>query len=233
MSTVLITGANRGIGAELVKQYAAAGWDVIATARNKKNISSDDRSGKKVDAHELDVSDENSIQTLTDALNGRPIDLLIHNAAIYPRGGSHLGSFDYGSWHEAMKTNFFGALRVTEALIENIAASEKKQIAAISSGMSSLRAVSGGDVARSGTSYQYRTSKTALNMAMLVMSKELEPRGISVVLLCPGWVKTDMGGANAAITPETSVAGMRKLLDDGGMKISGKFLGYDGAVRPW
>jgi NAD(P)-dependent dehydrogenase (short-subunit alcohol dehydrogenase family) len=233
MSTVLITGANRGIGAELAKQYAAAGWDVIATARSWKSVPFDEKIAKQIDTHELDVTNENSIQTLADAVKGRSIDLLIHNAAIYPREGTHLGDLDYDGWQETLQTNLFGPLRVTEALLENIAASEKKQIAAISSGMSSLRAVSGGDVAQAGTSYQYRTSKTALNMAMLVMSKELQPRGISVVLLCPGWVKTDMGGANAAITPETSVAGMRKILDDGGMKISGKFLGYDGAVRPW
>ena len=237
MSIVLITGANRGIGAEFVKQYARAGWNVIATARHPAasdvlRTLSNENPGK-IEVHSLDIADEAAIQDLKDTLDARPIDLLVNNAAIYPREGAHVGNLDYDSWRDAFETNLFGALRVTEALLENVAGSEKKQIAAISSNMSSLRAVAGGSVAQSGTSYQYRTSKTALNMAMLILAKELEPRGISVAILCPGWVKTEMGGAGAAITPEVSVAGMKKILDAGGMGISGKFLGYEGAVRPW
>ena len=182
----------------------------------------------------LNVANESSVQALADDLDGQPIDLLINNAAIYPREGTRVGALDYDSWQETFETNFFGAMRLTEALVENVAASERKQIAAISSTMSSLRAASGGgSIEQSGFSYQYRTTKTALNMAMVILSKEVQPQGISVVLLCPGWVKTDMGGANAAITAEVSVSGMRKVLSGDPMAISGKFLGYDGAVRPW
>jgi NAD(P)-dependent dehydrogenase (short-subunit alcohol dehydrogenase family) len=237
MPTVLITGASRGLGLEFVRQYTADGWDVLATARAPEDSAGladlSQEWGDKLSLHPLDVSEEDSIEDLTDELDGRPIDLLLHNAGMYPRKGTHIGELDYDAWIETLETNLFGTLRLTEALLENVANSERKQIVAISSSMGSLRATSGDSVAQSGSSYQYRTSKVALNMAMLILSKELAARGISVVMMCPGWVKTDMGGAQAAITPEVSVTGMKKILDAGRMDISGKFLSYDGSVRPW
>lgn len=124
-------------------------------------------------------------------------------------------------------------MRVTEALLKNVAASDRKQIAAISSSMASLRGVDAGSVGQAGTSYQYRSSKTALNMALSILAKELEPRGISVTLLDPGWVKTDMGGQNAQLTPEQSIGGMRKVLAGDPQQIAGRFVGHDGLTRPW
>jgi NAD(P)-dependent dehydrogenase (short-subunit alcohol dehydrogenase family) len=124
-------------------------------------------------------------------------------------------------------------MRVTEALLKNVAASDRKQIAAISSSMASLSGVQGGSVAQAGTSYQYRSSKTALNMALSILAKELAPRDISVVLLDPGWVKTDMGGQHAQLTPEQSIGGMRKVLAGDPQQMAGKFIGYDGKTRPW
>jgi NAD(P)-dependent dehydrogenase (short-subunit alcohol dehydrogenase family) len=237
MATVLITGASRGIGLELARQYASDGWDVIASARSpEKSLGLTElakKYGGKITLQTLDVTNDISIDDLTEELDSRPVDLLINNAAVYPRKGAHVGELDYDAWGDTFETNLFGVMRVTEALLENVAASERKQIAAISSGMGSLSSVAGGAVAQSGTSYQYRTSKAALNMAMLVLSKELAPRGISVVLISPGWVKTDMGGAGAAITPEVSVAGIRKILASNSMDISGKFWSYDGSVWPW
>jgi NAD(P)-dependent dehydrogenase (short-subunit alcohol dehydrogenase family) len=237
MATVLITGASRGIGLELARQYASDGWDVIASARSpEKSLGLTElakKYGGKITLQTLDVTNDISIDDLTEELDSRPVDLLINNAAVYPRKGTHVGELDYDAWGDTFETNLFGAMRVTEALLENVAASERKQIAAISSGMGSLTSIAGGAVAQSGTSYQYRTSKAALNMAMLVLSKELAPRGISVVLISPGWVKTDMGGAGAAITPEVSVAGIRKILASNSMDISGKFWSYDGSVWPW
>jgi NAD(P)-dependent dehydrogenase (short-subunit alcohol dehydrogenase family) len=237
MATVLVTGASRGIGLELVRQYASDGWDVIATARSPQKSPAlaelAKKYGGKVLLQTLDVTSDISIEDLTEELAGRPVDLLINNAAVYARKGTHVGELDYDAWGDTFEANLFGVMRVTEALLENVAASERKQIAAISSGMGSLTSVAGGAVAESGTSYQYRTSKAALNMAMLVLSKELAPRGISVVLISPGWVKTDMGGAGAAITPQVSVAGIQKILASSPMDISGKFLSYDGSVWPW
>jgi len=236
MPRVLITGANRGLGLEFVRQYAADGWEVEATARDPKKAEKlrqlADKHAK-ITVRALNIADEKSVKKVTEALKGAAIDLLIHNAGLYPREGQKIGEIDYDGWREAIETNLFGAMRVTEALLENVAASERKQIAAVSTFMSSIRAVQGGSVAMAGTSYQYRTSKTALNMAFSILAKELEPRGISVTLLDPGWVKTDMGGPRAQLTPEQSISGMRKVLAGVPMEVSGKFLGYDGKERAW
>lgn len=236
MSTVLITGANRGIGLEFAKQYSLDSWKVLATAREPQrasDLSSLATKNKNIEMHKLDVTNEKSVIDLSVILKGQPIDVLILNSAIYPRKGTQIGELDYAAWRDAMETNLFGALKVTEGLLPNVAAGQRKQIAAISSTMASLRGVAGGSVKEIGASYQYRTSKTALNMAISILAQELAPKGFSVVLLCPGWVKTDMGGAGAAITPEQSVAGMRKILEKDHTEISGKFLSYDGATRPW
>jgi NAD(P)-dependent dehydrogenase (short-subunit alcohol dehydrogenase family) len=234
--TVLITGANRGLGLEFVRQYTADGWQVAATVRDPKKAHELKHIAAKqsnISVHTLDLINEKSVKDLAKALDGKAIDLLIHNAGLYPREGQKIGEISYDGWREAMETNLFGTMRVTEVLLENVAASERKQIAAISTSMSSLRAVQGGSVAMAGTSYQYRTSKTALNMAFSILAKELEPRGISVVLLDPGWVKTDMGGSRAQFTPEQSISGMRKVLARAPMEISGKFLAWDGSERAW
>jgi len=236
MFTILITGANRGLGVEFVRQHAADGWEVLATSRQPEKSDALKQLASqhpKVVLHRLDVTDAESVKGLADKLKGKPIDVLLHSAGIYPREGQHIGEIDYDGWHKAMETNLFGVLRVTEALLENVAASPRKQIAAISTSLSSLRGVQGGSVAQAGTSYQYRSSKTALNMALSILAKGLEPRGIRVGLLDPGWVKTDMGGAHAPLSPRESIAGMRRVLAGNPMEISGKFLGHDGMPRPW
>jgi NAD(P)-dependent dehydrogenase (short-subunit alcohol dehydrogenase family) len=236
MATILVTGANRGLGLEFVRQYAADGWEVLAASRQVeksaelKQIATEQ---PKVALYRLDVTDEKSVRELADKLDGKPIDVLLHSSGVYPRKGQNIGGIDYDGWREAVETNLFGVMRVTEALLKNVAASSRKQIAAISTSLSILRGVQSGSVAQAGTSYQYRTSKTALNMALSILAKELEARGISVVLLDPGWVKTDMGGPHAPLTPQESIEGMRKVLAGNPMEISGKFLGHDGAPRPW
>jgi len=236
MSTVLITGANRGLGLEFAKQYAAEGWQTIATARQVEKSEALRQLAAKysnLSLHRLNIADDVSIQDFADMLDGKPIDVLLHNAGIYPREGQKIGEIDYDGWREALETNLLGTIKLTEALLDNVAASERKQIAGISTSMASIRGVQGGSVAQAGTSYQYRTSKTALNMALSILAKELEPRGISVVMIDPGWVKTDMGGPHAQLTPEQSIAGIRKVLAGNPKEISGKFLGHDGVVRPW
>jgi len=236
MSTVLVSGANRGLGLEFVRQYAADGWNVLATARDPQKameLKQIEARHRDVSTHALDISNDESIEELVDELDGKAIDVVIHNSGIYPHKGQKFGEIDYDGWSEALVTNLFGPMRLTEALVENVAASERKQIAAISSSMASLGTIQDGSVANAGVAYQYRTSKTALNMAMAVLATELGPRGISVVMIDPGWVKTDMGGPNAQLTPEQSISGIRKVLAGNPMEISGKFIGYDGVVRPW
>lgn len=236
MPSILITGANRGLGFEFARQYAAEGWRTLATARDTDGADSLRKlaaTSSNLSIHELDLADEDSIEDLAVQLDDEPIDILLHNAGVYPREGQNMGEIDYDGWREALETNLFGTMQLTEALLENVAASKRKQIAAISSSMASLRRVQEGSVAQAGTSYQYRTSKAALNMAFSILAKELEPQGISVVLIDPGWVKTDMGGPRAQLTPEQSIEGIRKVLAGEPMEISGKFLGFDGAARPW
>jgi len=234
MSTVLITGANRGLGLEFARQYAADGWDVIATSRipdKSEELQQLRKKNNKVSLQALDVASGKSVEALAHALGGRQIDLLILNSAIYTRNGNKIGEIDFDAWREANETNLLGAVRVAEALLENVAASKRKQIAAISTGMGSMQALKA--TIGFGTVYQYRTSKAALNMAMSILAKELEPRGISVVIFDPGWVQTDMGGANAALTPQESIGGMRRVLAGDPMGLTGKFVGYDGGTRPW
>jgi NAD(P)-dependent dehydrogenase (short-subunit alcohol dehydrogenase family) len=234
MSTVLITGANRGLGLEFARQYAGDGWDVIATSRNpekSEELQQLQKKNIKVSLQALDVASGKSVEALAHKLGGRAIDLLILNSAIYTRNGNKIGEIDYDAWREANETNLMGAVRVAEALLENVVASKRKQIAAISTGMGSMQALK--STIGFGPVYQYRTSKAALNMAMSILAKELELRGISVVIFDPGWVQTDMGGANAALTPQESIGGMRRVLAGDPMSLTGKFVGYDGGTRPW
>jgi NAD(P)-dependent dehydrogenase (short-subunit alcohol dehydrogenase family) len=233
MPSILITGANRGLGLEFARQYAADGWDVIATTRNPKSSEELQRLAKdeKVSLHGLDVTSDDSVKQLGKTLGGKPVDLLILNSAIFTRDGNKFGELNFAGWRESFETNVLGAVRVAEALIENVAASKRKQIAAISTGMGSMQAL--GTTIGFGSAYQYRTSKAALNMAMSILAKEMAPRGIGVLIFSPGWVQTDMGGPNAALTPEQSIAGMRKVLEGNPMELTGKFLSYDGATWPW
>jgi NAD(P)-dependent dehydrogenase (short-subunit alcohol dehydrogenase family) len=233
MSRVLITGANRGLGLEFARQYSASGWDVVATARHPKQSQELEQlaKSKSVSLQALDVASDESVKHLVEVLDGRPVDLLILNSAIFTRDGNKLGQLNYAGWRESFETNVLGAMRVAEALIENVAASKRKQIVAISTGMGSLESL--GTTIGFGSAYQYRSSKAALNMAMSILAKEVEPQGISVLIFSPGWVQTDMGGPNAVLTPQQSIAGMRKVLDGNPMELTGKFLSYDGSTWPW
>lgn len=233
MPTILITGANRGLGLEFARQYTADGWNVIATARNPASTDELKELAKKKNVllKALDVASEESTRQLAKELKRVPIDILVLNSAIFTRDGNKFGELNYAGWRDSFETNVLGAMRVAEALLENVAASEKKQIVAISSGMGSLQDL--GKTITFGAAYQYRTSKTALNMAMSLLAKDLEPLGISVVILSPGWVQTDMGGANAALTPEQSITGMRRVLSRNPKELAGKFLSYDGTTWAW
>ena len=142
MATVLVTGANRGIGLELARQYAGNGWSVIATARNPEKAVELNKIAKehksRLEVMAVDVTSEDAVENLAEQLDGRAIDILVNNAAMYPRQGVHAGDLDYDAWGDTLETNLLGVMRVTEALLENVAKSERKQIAAISSGMGSF-----------------------------------------------------------------------------------------------
>jgi NAD(P)-dependent dehydrogenase (short-subunit alcohol dehydrogenase family) len=214
MPTILVTGAGRGLGQELARQYATEGWRVIGTERGAKA------------EYRLDVTDTAQAGRLAAKLKGSPIDVLFCNAGIIGKRGMALGSFDYESWLEVLKVNLLGVAALIEALAENVAASERKVIAVMSSRLGSISE-------SSGMTLPYATSKAALNMLAKGLAATLAPRGVIVVALSPGWVRTDMGGAGAPLSPNASVTGLRKVI--GGLKQSdsGKFFSHDGSTIPW
>jgi len=226
---VLVTGANRGIGLEFVRQYADGGYRVIACCRNPLKAAALNAlaaaSDGRVSVHALDVSDFDQIERLSLALEGEAIDILINNAGFYPP--SSFGSIDYADWDKAFRINAMAPMKMVQSFIEHISASRLRKIVTLSSKMGSI-ADNG-----SGGSYLYRTSKVAANMVMKSLAIDLKPLGIAVTTLHPGWVKTDMGGPNALITAEASVAGMRNLIDRLSTHNTGKFIAYDGQEIPW
>lgn len=225
MPTVLITGANRGIGAGLADRFARAGWQVIGTARRPE--AAPPAQGPAVGLKQLDVTDPESVRALAGGLAGQPIDLLVNNAGIYGPRGNPLGDLDYHAWAEVLETNLFGPVRVAEALLPNLRAGQRRQIATISSRMGSIGSN------KSGGSYAYRSAKAAVNAAMKSISLDLAGEGFTVVVLHPGWVRTDMGGREADLPTEASVAGLVQVLDRLTTADNGRFLNYDGTPLPW
>jgi NAD(P)-dependent dehydrogenase (short-subunit alcohol dehydrogenase family) len=226
MPTVLVTGASRGLGFELARQYAADGWTVIGTVRDPKDGAKLSALGRGVQVHLADVTDRNAVARLAKDLKGAPIDVLICNAGIYGPRGQALGETDYAAWEEVMRVNVLAPVAVVEALADNVAKSEQKQIVMMSSRLSCLSLFEGGDMI-------YRTSKTALNQVMRCLAMDLEKRGMTVISVSPGWVKTDMGGAGAPLTPEASIRGLRKVIGSLKRSDNGKFIHYDGTENPW
>lgn len=232
MKTALITGTNRGIGLEFCRQYAADGWRVLACCRYPEK--SDElnklvsRNPELIKMHALDVADHVEIDRLGQILADESIDLLINNAGIYPDSDkSGFGHTDYAEWMQAFRINTMAPLKMAETFSAQIGRGKQKTIVTVTSKMGSIADNSGGG------SYLYRSSKAAANMVVKSLAIDLKPFGITAVVLHPGWVKTDMGGPNAMISPEQSVSGMRKVISGLGPADSGKFFAYDGQVIPW
>lgn len=228
MSTTLITGTNRGIGLEFTKQYAEAGWNVLACCRHPESadkLNALAAQHSNITIYPLDVANFKQVDALAEQLNNVAIDVLINNAGVYPSGG--LSDKEVEDWLNGFKINSIAPLKIATAFTPHIAKSELKKLATLSSKMGSI------DDNTSGGSYMYRTTKTAVNMVMKSLSIDLEPSGIAVVTLHPGWVETDMGGSNALINAETSVRGLRKVIDKLSLANTGKFIAYDGKQIAW
>lgn len=222
--TVLVTGANRGLGLEFARQYAADGWRVIACCRNPKDAP--ELKKIKAEVHALDVASADSIQHLAKALHGTPIDVLINNAGMH--GDRRMfGETDVALWQQIFAVNTIAPVQILAALLENVAASHHKKVLNISSKVGSI-----GD-GPSGGSYAYRSSKTALNMAMVNAAHELKNRGITILLAHPGWVQTDMGGPTAPVSIEQSITGLRRIVDKATQAETGHFYDYTGKQLPW
>lgn len=220
MPTVLITGASRGIGREFARQYSEAGWRVLAAMRDPAKAL------PGVTAYRLEVTDPADVAALAGTID-EPIDLLLNNAGISGPRDDGLGNYQLEGWMDAMRTNVFAPALVADAFTPHLARGGKRILATISSRMGSIGALEGGG------RYAYRSSKAAVNMVTRLLSFDLKPRGIICVMLHPGWVRTDMGGAAAPVTPEDSVAGMRRVLDHVGPDDTGGFFNYDGSTLPW
>jgi NAD(P)-dependent dehydrogenase (short-subunit alcohol dehydrogenase family) len=232
MPSILVTGSNRGLGLEWVRQYAALGWRVYATCRFPEQADTLQQLAQQYDSfsiHTLDVTSTEQLQQLTEDLGEAPIDLLVNNAGVYFErwGKDKLGSIDYEAWLETLKVNTLGAVRVTEALRSNLACSDKRLVVTVTSTMGSI-----GDNT-SPNDYAYRSSKAALNAAMKGLALEVEPLGIGILLVHPGWVRTRMGGDEGRFSVEESVTNMRKLVDGFRPADSGRFYRYDGTIIPW
>ena len=226
MPTVLITGANRGLGLEFVRSFAADGWRVHACARNIEKAKRVKAIEGEVICHKLDVTNGLKVASLARELAEEPLDLLINNAGVYgPRTG--FGETDYEEWAAVLQVNTLAPLRVVERFVSMLDKGEAKTVVNISSRMGSIASND------NGSAYVYRSSKAALNMITKGLSVDLAPRGITVVSFHPGWVQTDMGGESADIPAEDSIAGMRKVIAGLTPADSGKFFNYDGNEIAW
>ena len=231
MPTALITGAGRGIGLALTEALTARGWSAIAACRKPSGAEALARlaasASDRVRLEALDVADGASIAGLVRRLDRTPIDALINNAGIAHRD-TRLGALDYEAWRAVLEVNLLAPVRVTEALIENVAAGEQKKVVAISSSLGSIAATR-------GDNYFYRTSKAALNMAMRSLAKDLAPRGITVAMLSPGYVDTDFtrGVAGPKISARESGEGLARAVEAMTPADSGRFYRYNGEPIDW
>jgi NAD(P)-dependent dehydrogenase (short-subunit alcohol dehydrogenase family) len=228
--TVLVSGANRGLGLEFVRQYAADGWKVYAACRDPRKAAELGRlaaGNGRIEVLAMDVANGASVAAAAGRIAGAPIDLLVNNAGVGSPKGQKLGSLDYAAWARVLDINTLGPVRVTEAFLPNLERGGGKKVVTITSKMGSI------DDNGSGGSYAYRTSKTAVNMAVKSLSIDLAPRGITCIVVHPGWVRTDMGGPSGLISPEESISGIRRVIARLTPADAGGFFNYDGKPIAW
>jgi NAD(P)-dependent dehydrogenase (short-subunit alcohol dehydrogenase family) len=242
MSTILVTGANRGIGLEHVRQALAAGDDVIAACRSPAAAADLHELGRgfgpsRLRIESLDVASPPSIEALAQRLEGVAIDILINNAGIYGRPDApawpeaakaqSLGAMDYDLWEDTLRINLLGPFRVTGRLLPNLRAGERKLVVMMSSDL--------GSIANNtlGTSHAYRSSKAALNMVTRGLAIDLKGQGITIISLAPGWTRTDLGGEGAHWPVDDSVRAQRRVLDTITPADSGRFIDLTGKSVPW
>ena len=228
MPTVLITGANRGIGLELVKCYAARGDTVLACCRDPRAAVELAAIPGAVETFALDVADAASVAALADALGARPVDILLNNAGTlgpeYPRQTAY--EMDFDGWRQAFDINTMGPVRMLHALIGNLRASAAPRLVTITSQMGALSL----DMT---LGFAYSATKAALNKFMKLAAIELGKEGINVCVIHPGWVQTDMGGAEADITPQESARGIVETVDKLDARTNGSFWKWNGEPHEW
>jgi NAD(P)-dependent dehydrogenase (short-subunit alcohol dehydrogenase family) len=226
MPSVLVTSSSRGIGLGFVRQYAADGWTVLAGCRDPERAEALKSVEGDVRRFAMDVTSLEAVRAAA-AASDAPLDLLINSAGVSGDYRDGPGEVDYARWAEVLDVNTMGPVRVLDAFADRLAAGERGLAVTITSGMGSIAD------AGSGAGLAYRTSKAAVNMAMRARSFDLRPRGITVVVINPGWVRTDMGGPGARMSVEESVAAMRRAFDGLTIEATGAFLKHTGESYPW
>ena len=239
MTRLLVTGARQGLGLELVRQSAAGtDWDIIATCLEPDSAADlqavAGSSEGRVSVRELDVDNHAEVDALAASLSGTAIDILVNNAGIKGPEVQDFGSLDYDRWTQVLHTNLLGPMKMAEAFVDHVAASDQKLIVTLASGTGSME-YNHPDTRGPGPGglIYYRTSKAGVNMITRNLAHELRGRGIAVLALAPGHVRTEMGGPEAPLSVEESVAGMLKVISSAGMAQSGSFLLFDGSTYPW
>ena len=222
--TVLITGANRGIGLEYARQFAEKGYQVIGTARHPSDAKELSAVASRVE--QLDVTDATSVAALATRLRDVPIDILVNNAGIFDRQDVTVDKVDFGMMEQTFAVNTLGPLRVTQALLPSLRAGKRRTVVSMSSQLGSIEN-------SNGRWYAYRSSKAALNQINKTLSAELAPEGFICVVLHPGWVRTDMGGSNATYAPQESVGGLLAVIEKLGPADNGRFYDFQGKPIPW
>ena len=222
--TVLITGANRGIGLEFARQYSMAGWTVIGTARHPDTATELRELADKV--LQLDVTDPASVDRLRQDLAGTPVDMLINNAGIQPLMWT-LSEVDFDAFERSLAVNTLGPVRVTQALLPQLRSGKLRKIVNITTNLGSIAENTDGGF------YGYRESKAALNMFTKSLAAELGPEGFICIVLHPGWVKTDLGSQQAPLQVDESVRGMRNVIDRLSPADNGTFRTFSGEQMAW
>ena len=228
MATILVTGANKGVGLELTKRYAARGDGVLACCRNPDEATALNAVEGDVEVLGVQISDGASVAALAETLGDRAIDVLINNAGMAgPAPNQQSGTeMDFDGWAETFAVNTMAPLRVLQAFRDNLKAGTDPKAVTITSQMGAL------DL-NWPIMYAYCSSKAAVNKVMRMMSAELADDGIAVVLVHPGHVRTDMGGPTAEITPEESVSGIIDVIDNTSMETTGSFMQWNGKPHNW
>lgn len=230
-STYFITGCNRGLGLEFVRQLLARGQRVIATCRDIATATDLTaltlKHSGQLSLVEMDVSDEASMREAVALLNDEAIDVFINNAGMYGPRDANFGNVDGPAMAEVLYTNAVAPVLLTQLLIDNVRKGSGKKLVYVSSKMGSIA-----DNGRGG-SYIYRSSKTALNSVVKSLALDLAPEGIATATLHPGWVRTDMGGPNGLIDAPESVSGMLNVIDGLSVANTGQFFSYDGSTIAW
>jgi NAD(P)-dependent dehydrogenase (short-subunit alcohol dehydrogenase family) len=233
MPTVLITGANRGLGLGLARTYLEDGWRVVTASRRSSGELDALARNERLQCEILDLTDDGQLERLAAERAGQPLDVLINNAGMMAksepgqRNVQGFGHFDRKLWRRLFDINLFTPMKLAELFAPQLAASGRGRVVNLSSMLGSM------ELNDRGGLYAYRASKAAVNAITKSMALDLADRGITAIALHPGWVRTDMGGKGADLDIETSIRGMRGVIDKLTADDSGKFLSWDGGEMPW